>query len=55
MKKNVEKLGQKSQRSIRLDEGVIVSIEKMAETHNRTFNNMVETILLKEARQQQFL
>ena len=50
---NFQKSGQKTQRSIRLDESVILHIERMAVQSNRTFNNMVETILMKEATQQQ--
>ena len=43
------------QRSVRLSESVIFSIEKLAIEQNRTFNNMVETILLNEARQHKLL
>lgn len=43
------------QKSIRLNQTVIDSVERMAEEQNRTFNNMVETILLNKAREQQFL
>lgn len=33
-------------KSIRLQDGIIDAIEKMGEQDNRTFSNMVETILL---------
>jgi len=36
------------QRSVRLKSHVIESIEKMAKEENRTFNNMVETILIEK-------
>lgn len=36
------------QRSIRIKTEVIKAIEEMAKDENRTFNNMVETILIKE-------
>jgi len=34
-------------KSIRLRQDVINKVEKMAQNDNRTFTNMVETILLK--------
>ena len=34
--------------SLRLDEDLVQEIEKIAETENRNFSNMVETILKKE-------
>ncbi|SRX52743.1 hypothetical protein [Aequorivita sp. CIP111184] len=39
------------QRSIRLKESFILKIESMAEEENRTFNNMVETLLIKATQQ----
>lgn len=50
-----EKTNKSKQRSIRIDEQIIKTVEKMAEVENRTFNNMVETILLNEARNRQYL
>lgn len=40
-------------KSIRLSNGIIDRIEHMAIRENRTFSNMVETILLKELQSQQ--
>ena len=43
------------QKSIRLSESIIENIEQMAEDDNRTFNNMVETILLNATKQHQMI
>lgn len=43
------------QKSIRLNENIIQSIQRMAEDDNRTFNNMVETILLNASRERKYI
>lgn len=50
-----EKKTRTKQKPIRLDQSVIQSIQKMAEDDNRTFNNMVETILLNASRQRKMI
>lgn len=44
---NREKKPNSRQKSIRLSFNLIENIEKMAKEENRTFNNMVETILIQ--------
>ena len=45
-----EKLPEETkQKSLRLNGSLITKIERMAQEENRTFNNMVETILIKAA------
>lgn len=43
---------QSKQRSIRLNESFIEKLENMANQENRTFNNMVETLLIRATQQQ---
>jgi len=40
----------KIKKGIRLDPKIIQAIEKMAKNENRTFGNMVETLLIKYIR-----
>lgn len=35
-------------KTIRIDETILSKIEKLAEEENRSFNNMIETLLIRE-------
>lgn len=36
------------QKTIRIDETILSKIEKLAEEENRSFNNMIETLLIRK-------
>lgn len=44
----MENTNETRQRSVRLKPDLIKKVQDMAEQENRTWNNMVETILMKE-------
>ncbi len=46
----MENTHETKQKSVRLKPDLIQKVEKMAEEQNRTWNNMVETILINETR-----
>lgn len=43
----------KKTKTLRLEPNLIKKLEDLAEQENRNFNNLVETILMREAQKQQ--